>query len=333
MNLAELLEEVQLTKKEDVKLYFVTRASKANVTKRTPAKDKYLFNVFQMDCNDEVRSYLYETTTKQISKILQKNYDIIDYDILTDETEHLFTYSIQNKVFSFNDVVTNQLLKASPKVTSLTALSETEEMWAYCVEFMNIENGKRIFTFRKILPSKIGVDEKAKNFIRAVFNTQSQQLALLKEDTVNLDEQIDCIYHQETFYVIKKANFEQIVGLQEEFKEKAYEVADNMINSGYFIGGEKLKELIDKKPSIHKKLLKVEKLGGYKNISPKMLTSMKRVCKKYGETLPVQDDKLSIESEQNIDTILKALGDYYKIGEISGKPYGTFAGKELKTIN
>ena len=313
MNLAELLEEVQLTKKEDVKLYFVTRASKANVTKRTPAKDKYLFNVFQMDCNDEVRSYLYETTTKQISKILQKNYDIIDYDILTDETEHLFTYSIQNKVFSFNDVVTNQLLKASPKVTSLTALSETEEMWAYCVEFMNIENGKRIFTFRKILPSKIGVDEKAKNFIRAVFNTQSQQLALLKEETVNLDE--------------------QIVGLQEEFKEKAYEVADNMINSGYFIGGEKLKELIDKKPSIHKKLLKVEKLGGYKNISPKMLTSMKRVCKKYGETLPVQDDKLSIESEQNIDTILKALGDYYKIGEISGKPYGTFAGKELKTIN
>ena len=130
MNLTELLEEVQLTKKEDVKLYFVTRASKVNVSKRTPAKDKYLFNVFQMDCNDEVRSYLYETTTKQISKILQKNYDIVDYDILTDETEHLFTYSIQNKVFSFNDVVTNKLLKSSPKITSLTALSETEEMWA-----------------------------------------------------------------------------------------------------------------------------------------------------------------------------------------------------------
>ena len=128
MNLTEILEEVQLTKIEDVKLYFVTRASKVNVSKRTPAKDKYLFNVFQMDCNDEVRSYLYETTTKQISKILQKNYDIVDYDILTDETEHLFTYSIQNKVFSFNDVVTNKLLKSSPKITSLTALSETEEM-------------------------------------------------------------------------------------------------------------------------------------------------------------------------------------------------------------
>lgn len=106
-----------------------------------------------------------------------------------------------------------------------------------------------------------------------------------------------------------------------------------MINSGHFIGGEKLKELIDKKPTIHKKLIKVEKIGGYKNISTKMLNSMKKVCKKYGETLPVQDYKLSIENEQNIDTILKALGDYYKIGEISGKPYGTFAGKELKTTD
>ena len=332
MNLTELLESIQLTQKKDVKLYFVTRATKQGITRRTPSKEKYLFKVFQMDCNDEVRSYLYDASIRQIDKILQKNYEMVDYDILSDETEHLFTYNIQNKVFSFNDVVTNQLLKSAPKITSITNLSETEEMWAYCVEFLNIETGNRLFTFRKILPSKIGVDEKAKNFIRAIFNTQSQQLSLLKEETVNLDEQIDCIYHKETFYIIKKANFEQIVGLQEEYKEKAHEVADNMINSGNFIGGVKLKELIEKKPSIHKKLIKVEKLGGYKDITPKVLHSMKQICKKYGETLPIQDDKLSIESEDNIDTILKALGDYYKIGEISGKPYGTFAGKELKAI-
>ena len=196
----------------------------------------------------------------------------------------------------------------------------------------NTEAEERIFTFRKILPSKVGVDEKAKSWIRAKFSLQSQQLSLLKEETVNLDEQIDCIYHQETFYIIKKANFEQIVGLQEEYKEKALEVADNMINSGNFIGGDKLKELIEKKPSIHKKLIKVEKMGGYKNLTPKTLNLMKRVLKKYGETLPIVNDKLSTESEENIDAILKAFGDYYKKGEISGKPYGTFAGKELQTV-
>ena len=124
MNITELLEGIQLTKKEDVKLYFVTRAIKAGVAKRTPAKDKYLFNVFQMDCDDEVRSFLYDASVRQLEKTIQKNYEMVDYDILTDETEHLFTYSIQNKVFSFNDVVTNQLLKTVPKVTSIANITE-----------------------------------------------------------------------------------------------------------------------------------------------------------------------------------------------------------------
>ena len=322
MIIAELLEGIQLTKKEDVKLYFVTRAIKPEVAKRTPVKDKYLFKVSQMDCNDEVRSYLYDASVRQLEKIIQMNYEMVDYDVLTDETEHLFTYSIQNKVFSFNDVVTNQLLKTAPKIISIANMTE----------FFNVETEERIFTFRKILPSKVCVDEKAKSWIRTVFNTESQQLALLKEETVNLDEKIDCIYHQKIFYVIQKSYFEQIVGLQEEYKEKAFEIAENMINSGNIVGGEKLKELIEKKPSIHKKLIKVEKLGGYKELTQKDIKAMQKVLKKYGETLPIKDNKLSAESEEDIDTILKALGDYYKIGEISGKPYGTFAGKELKTV-
>ena len=106
-----------------------------------------------------------------------------------------------------------------------------------------------------------------------------------------------------------------------------------MINSGNFLGGDKLKELIEKKPSIHKKLIKVEKLGKYKNLNSKTINIMKKVLKKYGETLPIANEKLSIESEENIDAILKAFGDYYKKGEISGIPYGTFAGKELQPTN
>ena len=55
------------------------------------------------------------------------------------------------------------------------------------------------------------------------------------------------------------------------------------------------------------------------------------LCKKYGDKLPIKGDKFSIEKEEDVDSILKVLGDYYKIGEISGRPYGTFAGKELQT--
>ena len=331
MNLRELKYNIESANKQEVKLYFVTRALKPGVKKSNKARDKYFFVVYQIDCNEEIREYLYTATNSQIDNTLKKNFDMIEYDILTDDTEHLFTYPIKNKVFSFSDVVTNQLQKNPQKINSITELVEREEeLWAYCVGFICENAEDKIFTFRKILPSKVGVDEKAKGWFRAKFDTQSKQLSLLKEETINLDEQIDCVYYNDTFYVLKKAYFEQIIGLQEEFKEKAKEIAVEMINSGGFTGGEKLKELIDQKPSIHKKLIKVGKLGGYKKITAQSIERMKKICTQYGDTLPISGDKLSIDTEEQLDVVLKALGDYYKVGEISGKAYGTFAGKELQ---
>lgn len=330
MKLEDILDIIKEAEQRDTKLYFVTRSIKPGASKRTKAVEKYLFKVYQIDCNEEVRSHLYDTTIKQIEKTIARNCEMVDYDVLSDETEHLFTFPIQHKVFSFSDVVTNQLLKVSEKVTSIADLtSNGEDLWAYCLEFYHLDDDRKVFTFRKILPNKVGVDEKAKNFLKTMFNTESKQLALLKEETVNLDEQIDCLYIDETFYVIKKACFEQIVGLQEEYHERAIQIAEQMISSGVLQGGDKLKELIEKKPSIHKKLVKVEKIGTYKGLDPQKLSEMKQVCLKYNDSLKVDNGKLIFETEEDIDTALKALGDYYKIGEVSGKPYGTFAGKEL----
>lgn len=328
MSLEDLKNKIDPVSQQDIMLYFVTRLTKPGIAKSSKSRDKYLFKVYQLDCNQEIREYLHTATCNQIAKTISKNFDMIDYDILSDETEHLFTYPVKNKVFSFSDVVTNQLQKIAPKVTSIAEIvAQGEELWAYCVEFLcDVE---KIFTFRKILPSKVGVDEKAKGSFRALFDTKSKQLSLLKEETVTLDEQIDCVFYKETFYVLKKAYFEQIIGLQEEFKEKAKEIAGEMSSCGNFIGVDKIYEMIEKKPSIHKKLIKVGKIGGYKDITPQKIKSMKKVCDKYGDSLPVCGNQFSITTEKELDVILKAFGDYYKIGEISGKPYGTFAGKEL----
>ncbi len=56
---------------------------------------------------------------------------------------------------------------------------------------------------------------------------------------------------------------------------------------------------------------------------------MQKVCKQYGDKLKVKNGKLFIEDESDIDLALKMLADYYKRGEVSGKAYGTFAGKQL----
>jgi len=216
MTLEDVFEKIDGIEANDLKLYFITRCIKPGAKKKATVSEKYLYKVYQIDCNDEVQNYLYNSTLGQIGKIIKKNYEMVDYDILSDDTEHLFTYPIANKVFSFSDVVTNQLLKSTPKVTSIAEIIKSEELWAYCVELWDNQTKDKLFTFRKILPSRVGIDEKAKSFVRAMFNPASQQLSLLKEETVNLDEQIDCLYYEETFYVIKKAYFEQIVGLRGE---------------------------------------------------------------------------------------------------------------------
>lgn len=59
---------------------------------------------------------------------------------------------------------------------------------------------------------------------------------------------------------------------------------------------------------------------------------MQKVCKKYGDNLKIKDGKLHIEDAEDIELALKMLADYYKKGEVSGKAYGTYAGKELAVV-
>ena len=206
-------------------------------------------------------------------------------------------------------------------------------MWAYCVGFNDSEERDWIYTFRKIQSGKVAIDEKENKSIlktiRTYFDTSNQKLGLLKGETVNLDKQIDCIYYDETFYVIKKVNFEQIVGLQEEYKEQSKIVVNELRETGKFNGLEMIEEKIESTPSIHKKLVRIARIGNYRTIDDKIIKKMKTVCNRYGVKLNVKEGKLSIEEEADIDTILKMLADYYKTGEVSGKAYGTFAGKEL----
>lgn len=331
MTLQEIQDFINNTRSKDTRLYFVTRTEEVIRSRNSVANKKHVFKVYQIDFNLELQESLYNATLSYIDRIAKKNYDVIDYDILSDETEHLFTYSISNKIESFADVVTNQLLQSAPKVTSLKKLSSNDEkMWAYCLSFSSSDGKHKMFSFRKILPSKVGVDEK-RSFLKAIFNARSQQLALQKEETISLDEQVDCIYFMDTFFVLKKGNFEQIVGLQEEYKEQAKAIVKEMLSSNMLIGGEHLNQLVENKPSIHKKLIKIAKVGNYKSMTSQAIKKMTRISKQHGVVLKVQDDKFILEKEEDVDALIKVLGDYYKKGEVSGKSYGTFSGKELKT--
>ncbi len=337
MILEELLEKLESIKINNTFLYFITRVLKPDVKKTSKVMDKYLFKVYQIDVNDDIREHLYSLTQEQLGYLINKKTELHEYDVITDDTEQLFTYSMTNKAMSFADVVNNQLKSRPPKIKNLEEIIVEEELWAYCVGFHNKANDW-IYTFRKILSGKVAVDEKDGNkrnalqkTIRTIFNSKSKKLELIEGETVNLDKQVDCIFYEDTFYIAKKTQFEQIVGLEEEFKQQAADVITELEATNMIEGLEIMAKQIESNPAIHKKLVRLSKIGNYKDLDAKTIKTMQKVCKLHGDKLKVKNGKLFIEDEGDIDLALKMLADYYKRGEVSGKAYGTFAGKQLTT--
>lgn len=339
--LDEILGYIRGTNQEDVRLHFITRILKEGVKKRTKTLDKYVFKVYQIDVDDEIRKYLYEQSVKELERTVEKGYSLIDYDPISDDTDHLFSYKLKAETSSFSDVVVNQLGSELPKVESINEIvSDSEELWAYCIGFLDVENGSWIYTFRKILSGKVAIDEnndpeKKLVFrqIRTIFNTTSKKLTLMKGEAVTLDKQIDCVYCEETFYVLKKIQFEQIVGLQEEFREKAAEVVEGMQSTGLIDGLEKIDEDLKTNTSLHKKLVKIQQKGGLDKLTSKGIAKMTSVCKRYGDKINLgENGHIMIIESNDFEVVIKAMCDYYKKGEVSGKSYGTFSGRELKEV-
>lgn len=325
------------TNPDDAKLYFVTRILRDTALRRKAVLGKFISKVYQIDIDDEIRGHLFSTTLSELDRTIKRELSLVEYSPISDDTESLFSYKLKGKEKSlaFSDVVINQLSKPCPKVQSIEGIiSDDEELWAYCVGFEE-ENDEKIFTFRRILGSKIAIDEKSsknllKKAMQTLFNTKSKKLELLHGEVVALDKSVDCVYFDETFFVLKKVNFEQIVGIQEEFKEAACKVVKDLEATGRIEGLEILAKKVDSGTSLHRKLARIARSGGVRDIDDKAVRTMKKIAKRHGEKDITSNGRLVLSEEADIDVLLKLVGDYYKIGEVSGKSYGTFSGKELK---
>ena len=59
-----------------------------------------------------------------------------------------------------------------------------------------------------------------------------------------------------------------------------------------------------------------------------MITKMKKAAKAEDYKLKIDaNGKILIENTKDVDMVIKLLCDYYKQGVVTGKNYGTYAGK------
>ena len=165
-------------------------------------------------------------------------------------------------------------------------------------------------------------------YIFASFGTRSNKLEMFKGSTVKLDAIVDCIFDSGMFYILQKHQFETLVGMAVDFHEEALSVVEELKRLDKIAGLEHLSEAIEKNTAIHKKLVRLKKLQNYMAMDNKMITQMKKAAKTEKYKLQLNEEgKIVIENSKDVDMVIKLLCDYYKQGVVTGKNYGTYAGK------
>lgn len=321
---------------DTLNFYFILRKEKENLTNKRKVLEKYDFSALRVDINEEIRTFLQSLVQEQLQRAIDKELELTPYEVIADDEEQVFTYNELNKIGSFQKVV-NDLL---PNRTLIPTMQNFDEVfkygliWAYCVELSYLdENGTRksIYTFRKLNSGNIIVDERdniGAKYIFASFGTRSNKLEMFKGSTVKLDAIVDCIFDSGMFYILQKHQFETLVGMAVDFHEEALSVVEELKRLDKIAGLEHLSEAIEKNTSIHKKLVRLKKLQNYRTMDNKMITQMKKAAKTEKYKLQLNEEgKIVIENSKDVDMVIKLLCDYYKQGVVTGKNYGTYAGK------
>ena len=334
--LEELSEELKNEDEKNFHLYLVIRKLKKGIAKSKKVLDKYDFHLKKVDINKELKVFFKSNLLKQLEKTIhKKDLEITDYSVIDDDLSHkLYTYSLNNAL-SFSKVIKNEFIRKD--IENISSLKEIkEDLWAYSlkVEIGDEEDNKYFYSFRKISKGKIGTDENNKTIkekITALFDINDSKLEVLKKETINFDDKVDCVYINGQFYIFSKSQFETIVGLEEEFKQNADNVISILESNNLIEGIEIIKENLSISKSLLKTLANIAKKGNHNNFNSNEIIKMKEAFKKFeGKELKMKDNKILIEDTKDMTNFVKLLNDYYKQGIITGKYYGTNSGRLLE---
>ncbi len=317
-----------------INLFFITREIKEGVAKSAKVIDKYCFNAWSVDISPDIVNFFINIAKKQIDRVNNSNdYELEPYSVIGDDLSNkLYTYALNNAL-SFSDVVSNQLIGGNPK--SITSLREIKnDLWAYTLRFTISNNSALIF--RKLSKGKVVTadPQSMTERISSFFDKNTSELKISNQDNISFDDKLDCIYINNEFLVFHKSGFENIVGMEDEFKEAANDVLDIIKKTELIEGVEHIEKQLTESRSLLKTLSNIGKKGNHQNFDASELEKMKNVLHRFeGKELKTTDDgKLLIEDKNDVGYFIKLLNDYYKQGMVSGKFYGTNSG-QLLTIN
>ena len=215
MDATSLLEQIQVTDMEDLKLYFVAKI-------KTHAAETPSFSVYEMRTEDSVRSSLYLAAISQLDELLSPK-EFLDFENSI-EAFDVVPFNDDFPDLSFKAVI-HELRNSIPAmISSLAGISSREEVCAMCIEFFDNDTLEKVFVFSRVSPDKL-IERTPDNAGKVKLDPVSAQLSLGKDEIVNLDAEIDCVFFRDNLLVFNKAHFEEMV---EKYSNSVFLMSDEL---------------------------------------------------------------------------------------------------------
>jgi frataxin-like iron-binding protein CyaY len=326
--LSDLITDFNGMNQPKARLYFVTRVLKSGFSQSSKKPDKYNYNCHTININGDIEKELLNVFSSKLNKYADETkFSLEDYAVVTDDSDRkVLLYKSNSKIQAFRHIVENDI-PASDSLPAVLDLSKIAKyLWAYIIEV--IVNNKSVCALKKMSPSKILVAEEGKGF-NALFTTKEKSLVLSHDQSIIFDRSIDALYLDKTFYIIQKNNFEEIVGLESEYREEALAVADKIFNCNSIILNYKLRDAIENKKKFIRKLTKIK--NEIDKIDNTRIQNMRITAQDFNLTFNLDNNgKIVINNENDMDTVIKLLDDSYLNSKQTGRKYEASVKKEMQ---
>lgn len=338
--LVDLVADIRQFQPRHVQIYLITRKLKPGQTARSRAYNRFDFQPYRVDADAELQTFVLDRVNVRMATFVDQHYELTPFEVFpAEENRIVFRSPRQGDVGAFGDLI-NTMTGESPSLSQQTGADEPRltrenaesilpEVWAYCVKLQPDDPAHAPFwCFQRYSSSRIaGLDAKK----RVLNFTSNTQLHLLTGPTFIFECYINCLFHQDQFYIFDKDKFEQIAGLDEQYQQRAEAIITTMTANGGISGLEHMTEACSKNTPFRNRLIQLSNRGLLTTIDAGRVAKMLATAKKHSQQLPLDaDGNITLACIQDAKLLADLLDDAYLESDQTGYLYN--ASRKKRTV-
>lgn len=325
-----------LEQADDDHTHFLLVYRKDGVTDKDTGRKPHTFTALRFKAQEKFRQRLLENLTQSWGKVAEtKPEDLETYDVIVDNG--------RKPTLEFYDLSAHQLDIASlfkaPGITEkyleqgvsiINAGGENAELCAFVAAVQDPQTMQWAYGFGKLTRGNINIPERNPRYLISVFDLADSIVRLLEGPNIQLHNDFDFTVYDGLAFILNRSGFKDTVKLEDEFIQQAQCIIDEVQQHCQIEGLDLLRSEAKASSLVRTRLVKAQQNGNLRIFSdPQSIQKQVQIAQRHGKVLKVSPDGTTvlIKNKKDVQVVVKLLGDYWKIGEASGKHYETFAGK------